>query len=93
MRRLGFPATSPWFYRSLLTEYTDEDIAAMEPRGATLTGIADRTGRLKTAQIRVGASTYEATAQSAPEALRLALRKLHEAERVEVVSLLSGPAA
>lgn len=93
MRVARFPAVSPWFRRSLLTEYTDEQLRALEPRLATLAGVTDKSHVLHTARLRIGEQSVEATARTAPEALRRALAKLHEQERVEIVSMFSGPAA
>lgn len=92
MRFAAFPACSPWFKRSLRSEYTDEQIAAMEPRKAVLTGITDKRNVMHTARVSIDGVTYEGMSQRAPEALRMALRK-YEAERVELVSVLTGPAA
>lgn len=92
MRLAGFPATSPWFRRSLAVEFTDEQISAMEPRNGQLMGIADKRGVMKTARLTVDGQTYEATSQTAGDALRKVLAK-REAERVAIVSLLTGPEA
>lgn len=89
MKLAGFPATSPWFRRSLAAEFTDDEIRAMEPRNGLLTGIADKRGVMKTARLTIDGRTYEATSQTAGVALRKVLAKW--SERVELVTMLTGP--
>lgn len=86
MRLASFPATSSMFRRSLLTEYSDDEIRALEPRKAALTGDIDKNYVFYTATVTIGGGvTVQATARTAPAALRLALSKW---ELPEIVSVL-----
>ncbi len=87
MRVASFPGMSPWFRRSLLTEYTDEQLRAMEPREARLSGVTDKANVFHTARVVLDGVEYSATARKAPDALRAALAK---AQPVEIVSLLDA---
>lgn len=88
MRTASFPAMSPWFRRSLSTEYPSDVLASLEPRGAYLSGITDKHNAFHTARVTYQGREVSATARTAPAALRAALAKLDE-PLVEIVSVLS----
>lgn len=80
---------SPWFRQSLAREYDPDALRLMEPRSAVLVGLTDRHHVFHTAGVSLGTLRVEATARTAPDALRKALEKL-EVARVEVIDVLTG---